>query len=445
MEIFVKLNDTLNEIVWGMPMIIFLLGTGILLCFTSGFVVYKKLPFILKNTFMKIFYKDKNSPGNITSFQAVSTALAATVGTGNIVGVTLAITSGGPGAVFWMWISALIGMTTKFAEVTMAIATREVNKKGEYVGGPMYYMKNGLHMPRLAKVFALLGGLAVFGIGCMVQSNSISEAVYANLHVEPWLIGIVTAFLTGIVLIGGIKRIGQVAERIVPFMALLYIIGGSVIIAINYKEVAGAFAMIFKDAFTGTAAISGFAGSTVAMALRSGVTRGIFTNEAGMGSASIAHSAACVDHPVRQGMWGTFEVFVDTILVCTITALVIITSGLWKVPGLEGAALTSIAFERAIRGSGVIVTISLTLFAFATMIGWSYYGEKCLEFIFGSAIITPYRMIFILLIVVGAVYEAQIVWKIADTLNGLMAIPNLIALICLLRPFSKLVKEFFGN
>lgn len=444
MNKFMEINEFINKIVWGIPMILFLLGTGIILCFASGFVIYRKFPYIMKNTFFKVFCKEKNASGGITPFQAVSTALAATVGTGNIVGVSLAIVSGGPGAVFWMWISALIGMTTKFAEVTLAVATREINNKGEYVGGPMYYMKNALHMPGLAKMFALSGGLAVFGIGCMVQSNSISTAIYENFHVDPRITGVITAFLAGIVLIGGIKRIGQFAEKIVPLMSILYLTGCIIIIGIHFKEIPEAFGMIFRDAFTGTAAIGGFAGSTVSMAIKSGITRGIFTNEAGMGSASIAHAAANVEHPIIQGMWGTFEVFVDTILVCTVTALVILTSGLWKITCLNGAALTSIAFNQTIIGSGIIVTISLALFAFATMIGWSYYGEKCLEYIFGSSVIIPYRILFIILIGVGSVYEAQMVWKVADTLNGFMAIPNLIALLCLVRPFRKLVKDFKG-
>lgn len=446
LETLLKINNIINEFIWGPPVLILLLGTGLFLAIRTKFIIYRRFGFIGKNTFGKIFDKKEASEGSVTPFQAVSTALGGTVGTGNIAGVATAISLGGPGAVFWMWLAAIIGMTTKFAEITLAVATREKNEKGEWAGGPMYYIKNGLKIPWLSKIFSFLGCLAPLGVGAMVQSNSISDALNASFYIPTWITGIVIGILAFIVIVGGIKRIGQFAEKVVPFMAVVYIIGGIIILIIERNQISVALRAIFTDAFTGTAATGGFAGSTVAMAIRWGVARGIFTNEAGLGTAPIAHSASDIDHPVRQGIWGAFEVFMDTILVCSITALVILTSGLWTDPELKGASLTTAAFNSAFAGGGYIIAVGIALFAFTTLIGWSYYGEKCFEFFVGSNKLTiPYRILYIVLSFIGSIGGLSMVWGIADTLNGLMAIPNLIGILGLSGVVVKLTKDFFKD
>jgi AGCS family alanine or glycine:cation symporter len=445
METVIKVNSFLNKIVWGIPTQILLLGVGILLMITSGFVVFRKAKYIWANTFGKIFEKVKADEGYLTPFQAVSTALAATVGTGNIAGVALAISTGGPGALFWIWVAAIIGMSTKFAEVTLASATATHNSKGQRVGGPMYYIERGLGFKGLAKAFALFGGLACFGIGCMTQSNSISSTLKSTFNINTTVSGIIIVILLSFVLIGGVKRIGNVAEKIVPFMALFYIVGGLVVIIIERKALPGALGLVFKSAFTSQAAMGGFAGASVGLAMRSGFSRGIFTNEAGLGSAPIAHAASQIDHPVRQGMWAVFEVFMDTLVVCTITGLVVIISGLWTSGEVEGAEMTIKAFETGFKGARYIVTIGLTLFAFTTILGWSYYGEKCNEYLFGREIGIPFRVLYIIMAFVGSIGGLQAIWSITDTLNGMMAIPNLIGLVFLYKPFKNLVKDFFKD
>lgn len=446
MDAISNLLGKMSGWLWGIPLIVLVIGSGIILTFVTGFIVYRRFGFIMQNTFAKMFDKTAAEEGGITPFQAVATALAATVGTGNVVGVATAITMGGPGAVFWMWLAAILGMTTKFAEVTLAVAYRERNDKGEFSGGPMYYIKNGLGANWLGKIFALFGALAAFGIGCMVQSNSVATAVETQFNVPTWVTGVALAVLAGIVLIGGIKRIGQVTEKIVPFMAGVYILGALVILAMNASAIPGAFVSIFRDAFTGTAAVGGFAGAAVGGAIRYGVARGVFTNEAGLGSAPIAHAAATTDHPVRQGIWGSFEVFVDTILVCSMTALVLISSGLWTDASLAGANLTIAAFDQSLPYGSMIVTLALILFPFTTIIGWCYYGEKCAEYLVNSSkIITPYRLLFIGLVYVGAIGGLEIVWVLADVLNALMAVPNLIAVIALSGVVAKLSKQFFAD
>lgn len=446
MDAISNLLGKMSGWLWGIPLIVLVIGSGIILTFVTGFIVYRRFGFIMQNTFAKMFDKTAAEEGGITPFQAVATALAATVGTGNVVGVATAITMGGPGAVFWMWLAAILGMTTKFAEVTLAVAYRERNDKGEFSGGPMYYIKNGLGANWLGKIFALFGALAAFGIGCMVQSNSVATAVETQFNVPTWVTGVAVAVLAGIVLIGGIKRIGQVTEKIVPFMAGVYILGAIVILVMNASAIPGAFVSIFRDAFTGTAAVGGFAGATIGGAIRYGVARGVFTNEAGLGSAPIAHAAATTDHPVRQGIWGSFEVFVDTILVCSMTALVLISSGLWTDATLAGANLTIAAFDQSLPYGSMIVTLALILFPFTTIIGWCYYGEKCAEYLVNSSkIITPYRLLFIGLVYVGAIGGLEIVWVLADVLNALMAVPNLIAVIALSGVVAKLSKQFFAD
>ncbi|WP_317316201.1 alanine/glycine:cation symporter family protein [Peptostreptococcus russellii] len=414
MTTVLAINKMIGDVVWGPPMLILLLGTGILLSCLTGFIVIRKFVYIMRNTLMKMFKKSGHGEGEVSVFQAVSTALAATVGTGNIAGVALAIAIGGPGAVFWMWLSAIFGMTTKFSEAILAITYRKKNQDGSFSGGPMYYIARGLGYRWLAGLFATFAMIASFGIGCMTQSNSIADALKSSFNVNPIIVGVVLAVLSGIVILGGIQRIGQVTEKLVPFMALFYIVGALAIILINIKDIPNAFSMIFSTAFTGQAATGGFAGSTMMMALRNGVSRGVF------------------------------EVFMDTIVICTMTALVVLVSGVWD-SGLQGAALTSAAFDEGFRGGKYIVSIGLTLFAFSTILGWSYYGEKCAEYILGKKFITPYRLVYICLVFVGAIGGLQSIWAISDTLNGLMAIPNLIGLVLLSGVVVIMVKDFFKD
>ncbi|KAF5054627.1 alanine/glycine:cation symporter family protein [Sedimentibacter saalensis] len=444
METIMNINNTINGIVWGPPILVLIVGAGLFLSAKTGFFSIFKLGYILKNTLLKMFSKENKGEGEVTAFQAVATALAATVGTGNIAGVATAIAAGGPGAVFWMWLAAILGMTTKFAEVVLAVNFREKTEDGRFVGGPMYYITNGLGWKWLAVLFALFGAFAAFGIGNMVQSNSVAAALQSSFNLNPWVTGIVLAVVTALVIIGGIKRIGAFTEKLVPFMAAIYILGGLAIIVINAAKIPAAFALIFSSAFTGKAAVGGFAGATISQAIRFGIARGVFTNEAGLGSAPIAHAAATTDHPVRQGLWGVFEVFADTLVICSITALAIVTSGVWE-SGATGAALTTSAFEQAIPGGGYIVSIGIVLFAFSTIVGWEYYGERCAEYLFGPKANMIYRIIWIPFVLVGAIGGLEFVWSLADTLNGLMAIPNLIGVLALSGTVFKLTKEFFAK
>ncbi len=444
MDFILSLNSTVNSFVWGPPMLLLLVGTGVYLTIRTNFFSILKLGYVLKNTLLKIFSKDQAGEGEITPFQAVATALAATVGTGNIAGVATAIALGGPGAIFWMWVSAIFGMTTKFGEVVLSINYREKTPDGRFVGGPMYYISNGLNMKWLATIFAVFGAIAAFGIGNMVQSNSVAASLQESFNVPPLVTGLVLAVFTALVILGGIKRIGRVTERLVPTMAAIYILGAIFIIVVNAAQIPDAFGLIFTNAFTGTAAIGGFAGSTLGMAVRFGVARGVFSNEAGLGSAPIAHAASTTDHPVRQGLWGVFEVFMDTIVICSLTAIAILVSGLWDT-GSTGAALTTQAFDEAIIGGGYIVSIGIMLFAFSTILGWSYYGERCAEYLFGEKAIVPYRVVWIPFVVIGAIGGLEFIWALADTMNGLMAIPNLIGVLMLSGTIIKLTKEFFAK
>ncbi len=381
--------------------------------------------------------------GDISPFQALTTALAATIGTGNIAGVATAITLGGPGAVFWMWVSAFFGMMTKYAEVVLAVHFRQTRKDGSVVGGPMYFLEYGLNQKLLAVLFAVFGSLAAFGIGNMVQANSVADAVREAFAVPPLITGIVLAVGTGAVILGGIRRVAAITEKLVPLMAGFYMIGALIIVLTSISQVPAAFSSIIGNAFTGRAAVGGFAGAGVLQAVRFGVARGIFTNEAGLGSASIAHAAARTDHPARQGLWGIFEVFFDTHVVCTLTALVIMVTGVW-LEDLEGAALTTAAFNVGLPGpGGYIVAVGLVFFSFSTLVAWSFYGEKCFEYLAGNRWAVLYRLIWIPLIPIGAVGGLRAVWALADTLNGLMAIPNLIGLWGLSGIIIKLTREFF--
>jgi alanine or glycine:cation symporter, AGCS family len=437
-------NSWLNGYVWGWPMIVLLLGTGVLLTVLTGAVQFRYLGFALVEVLGKLRQKKSDEPGSVSPFQAVATALASTVGVGNIAGVATAISIGGPGALFWLWVSGLLGMCTKFAEIVVALHYREVDSTGTMRGGAMYTLKNGLGLPWLGTVFAGLVAVAAFGIGNMVQANSVADSLRASFGITPAVTGIVLAIVTAVVILGGIRRIGEVTEILVPFMALLYIGGGIVILLRFAGAVPGAIALVFESAFSGAAATGGFAGATVMMALRYGVARGLFSNEAGLGSAPMVHAAARTDHPVRQGLYGIFEVFVDTLLVCTVTGLTILATGVWS-SGATGAALAGEAFSVGLPGAAgnIVVTTSLVLFAFSTLIGWSYYGETGVVYLFGAGAAAPYRVLWLVFIYLGATGSLHLVWDIADTLNGLMAIPNLVSVLVSIPILMKLKREFF--
>lgn len=445
MDFLLEVNSFINSIVWSWPMLVLIVGSGVYFTFMTNFTPITKLGYVMKETLMKMFSKETKGEGEVSAFEAVSTALAATVGTGNIAGVATAITVGGPGAVFWMWIAAIFGMATKYAEVVLSIQYREKTDDGHFVGGPMYYIHKGTNQKWLAWIFALFGALATFGIGNMTQSNSVADVMNSTFNIDPLITGIVMAVFVGLVTIGGIKTIGKVTSILVPFMAAGYILGGIIIIILNIDLLPDALSTIVTTAFTGQAAVGGFAGSTIALALQYGVARGVFTNEAGMGSAPIAHAAATTDHPVRQGLWGIFEVFADTLVIATITGLIITMSGIWE-SGEGGASLTSEAFNQGLPMFGEhIVTFGLLFFAFSTVLGWSYYGEKCIEYLASSKAILPYRLIFMVMVVVGSIGGLTEIWDIADTLNGLMIIPNLIGILWLSPVVVRLTKEYFGK
>lgn len=450
-------NTTLNNIVWGVPAMICVLGVGIYLTSRSGFVQFRKLGYAIKIVFGKIFTKKSAAEGATTPFQSLCTALAATVGTGNIAGVAGAIAIGGPGAVFWMWLAALFGMCTKFAEVTLAVHFREKNAKGDWVGGPMYYIKNGLSQKWqfLAYLFSGFGVLTVFGTGNATQVNTITTAIDTALEqyniidkgsvgTANLIIGIVIAALVMIIMIGGIKRIGSVTELLVPFMALAYIGLAVGVMVINYKNIPAVFGMIFKGAFS-PASVTGGAVGTVFMSVKRGVSRGIFSNEAGLGTGSIAHASADTNEPVKQGMYGIFEVFVDTIVICTLTAMVILCSGIDIEYGkAAGAELTINGFITTYGGwVSVLTALAMVCFAFSTVLGWGLYGSRCVEYIFGTKSLKVFTILYALFPIVGATADLSLIWGVADTFNGLMAIPNLIAVFLLSGVFIRLMKDYF--
>ena len=453
MDAILNVISWLNDrIVWGMPMVILMIGTGIFLTVLTRGSMFTRFNVMMRYTAKTLFRKvDKAQmdEGAITPFQAVCTALAATVGTGNIVGVAVAIATGGPGAIFWLWVSALIGMVIKYCEVSLSMAYRTTNEKGEIVGGPMYYIDKGMGMKWLALLFAFFGAMASFGIGASVQANALAGGLNATFGLDLRIIGVAVAIMGALIFIGGIKRIANVTEFLVPFMSILYIGGSLVALAVNVKEIPAAFALIFRDTFTGSAAMGGFAGATVMYACRIGMARGVFTHEAGMGSAPIAHASAHNDHPARQGLWGAMEVFFDSIVMCTITALVILTSGLWTDAAYvnDGRGMSATAFENAFPYGQYIVTVGLVLFAFATIVAWYYYGEKCVEYLFkgSKAALRIYQVLYTAMVYVGCVASLDAVWEFADLFNGLMAIPNLIALIVLSGTVKKLNDDFFAN
>lgn len=454
-----SINSTVNAFVWGVPAMACILGVGIYLSCRTGFVQFRKFGYAIKHTIGEMFNKNAAQEGSMTPYQAVCTALAATVGTGNIAGVAGAIAIGGPGAVFWMWISALLGMCTKFSEVTLAVHFREKNEKGDYVGGPMYFIKNGLgkNWMWLAYIFSALGALTVFGTGCTTQVNtivaSIDEALFnynvvdqAGFGKVNLVIGIIIAILVAVILLGGVKRIGAVTEKLVPIMALLYIILGLGVVILNASAVPGVFKSIFEGAFNPASFTGGVVGSMF-MAMRKGVSRGIFSNEAGLGTGSIAHATADTDHPVRQGLFGIFEVFADTIVICTLTALVVLCSGVPVNYGEAAGAELTIAGFTSTYGSWVSIftAVAMCCFAFSTVLGWGLYGTRCVEFIFGTKATKAFLVLFSMAAVLGATIKLEIIWNVADTLNGLMAIPNLIAVFLLAPVVIKLSKEFFST
>ncbi|EPC04337.1 sodium:alanine symporter [Litchfieldella anticariensis FP35 = DSM 16096] len=448
METLNSVFSAINSVVWGPLMLILLLGVGLYLQLGLKLMPIRKLGMGFKLMFQgRVSAKDDEKEGEISPFNALMTALSATIGTGNIAGVATAIALGGPGAVFWMWITALVGMATKFAEAVLAVRYREVDDLGNHVGGPMFYIRNGLgkKWAWLGGAFAFFGAVAAFGIGNTVQSNSVADALDASFGMPHWLTGVVIMVLAGAVILGGIKRIAKVAGKLVPIMGIAYVIAGLAVLIVNASQIGSAFSMIFYYAFNPHAAVGGFAGAAVMAAIRFGVARGIFSNEAGLGSAPIAHAAAQTKNPVRQGLIAMLGTFIDTIIVCSITALVILTSTVWET-GEEGASLTAMSFEAALPGVGNhIVSIALAVFAFTTILGWSFYGEKCFEYLFGVRSITLYRVLFVLAIPVGALAQLGLIWLMADTFNAMMAIPNLIALALLSPMVFKLTKDFFDG
>jgi AGCS family alanine or glycine:cation symporter len=425
-------------------MIALLMGTGVLLLFVTGGVQFRHLGTALGEVLGKL--RDRTAgAGNVTPFQAVATALASTVGVGNIAGVATAITIGGPGALFWLWVSGLLGMGTKYAEIVIAMHYRQRDATGVMRGGAMYTLKaRGLGW--LGAIFALLTSLAAFGIGNMVQANSVAQSLNTTFGVSTSVVGIALVVVSGAVILGGIKRIAGFAEILVPFMAVLYLTGAIVLLVMHADRVPGAFGAVFEGAFKGSAAAGGFTGATIMMAMRYGIARGLFSNEAGLGSAPMVHAAAETDHPVRQALYGIFEVFVDTILICTVTGLVVLVSGNWQ-GGTTGAALSAQAFSSGLPGTwgGIIVTTGLLLFAFSTLIGWSIYGETGAVYLFGSRAALPYRLLWLVFIYLGAVGSLQLVWSVSDTLNGLMAIPNLVSVLISLPLLRRLHQEFFAS
>jgi len=434
----------LNGIVWGPPMLVLILGTGLFLMIGLRFMPILKLAYGSQMLWRGRETKDEQQ-GDISAFNALMTSLSATIGTGNIAGVATAIFLGGPGALFWMWITALVGMATKYAEAVLAVHYREVDENGQKVGGPMYYIKNGLGSSYtwLATTFALFGALAGFGIGNTVQANSVADALSSKFAIDVQVTGWVMAVLVGLVLVGGIKRIASVAGKLVPVMAISYVIAAVIILALHADQIPAAFNLILHHAFSPAAATGGFAGAAVWAAIRFGVARGIFSNEAGLGSAPIAHASAMTNNPVRQGTIAMMGTFIDTIIICSLTGFVIIVSGVWT-SGENGASLSALAFESTLPGmGGYIVTIGLSIFAFTTLLGWSVYSEKCVSYLFGVKAVLPFRLLWILAIPYGATRDLNFIWLVADTLNALMALPNLIALLLLSPMVFSLTRNYF--
>ncbi|BAI60809.1 putative sodium:amino acid symporter [Methanocella paludicola SANAE] len=461
LEIFQSVISTVNGFVWGIPMLVLLVGTGLLLTIRLKGIQFRELPLAFSRVMHSIkTRKSGDQEGDIPAFHALCTALSATVGTGNIAGVATAIVMGGPGALFWMWMTALVGMVTKYSEAVLSVKYRQKNPDGSMSGGPMYYIEKGLKMKWLAVLFALCGTVAAFGIGSMTQANSVTLAitsqldvggsivlpVFGEISVLSLVIGAILVAITALVTFGGIKRIGEVASILVPFMAISYIIGGLLVLAINYARIPDALVMVFNYAFTPYAAVGGVAGYAVAQAVRYGMARGVFSNEAGLGSAPIAYAAAKTNSPVNQGLIAITEVFLDTLVICSITGLVVLTSGLWDDGVYNSTSLTIAAFTNSLGLPGLImVVISAVLFGYSTILGWAYYGEQCFHYLFGNRMKNLYKVLFLCAVLFGSVTKVSLVWDISDTFNGMMAIPNLVALVALSGVVVAETKQYFDE
>ena len=441
MSVFEQTIDAINGLVWGPIMLTLLLGTGIFLTIGLRGMTITRIPYAFKQLLKG---RKASGEGEISPFNALMTALSSTVGTGNIAGVATAIGIGGPGALFWMWCTALVGMATKYAEAVLAVNYRETDAAGKKVGGPMYYIKNGLskRWKPLAFLFALFGALAGFGLANTVQSNTVSQVLFNNFQIPTVASGLVMALLVALVLLGGIQRIAQVAGKLVPLMTVIYLVSTLLILLMNLTEIPAALVFIVDSAFNGTAATGGFAGATVMLALRMGVSRGIFSNESGLGSAPIAHAAAATNSPVRQGTIAMLGTFIDTLIICTMTGLVLIVTDVWN-SDLQGAAMTLQVFDSSLPFGGDILSLCIALFAFTTMLGWSYYGERCAQFLLGPKVVLPFRVLWVVGIFLGTQMSLGLVWKMSDALNGMMAIPNLIALLLLSPVVFKLTRQYY--
>ncbi|HEL9648093.1 TPA: sodium:alanine symporter family protein [Streptococcus suis] len=440
-----ELFKAINNLVWGPPLLLLLVGTGVYFTLRLGVFQIGKLP----TAFRLIFSSDQSGQGDVSSFAALCTALAATVGTGNIVGVATAITTGGPGALFWMWVAAFFGMATKYAEGFLAIKYRTKDANGQAAGGPMHYITLGMGQKwkPLAIFFAISGVLvALLGMGTFSQVNSIASSMSASFGLAPQLVSIVTAISIAFFIFGGIEKISDVSTKIVPFMAILYILASLIVLVVHWNELLPTLGLVLKSAFSPAAAVGGFVGATVKEAIQRGIARGVFSNESGLGSAPIAAAAAKSDNPVEQGLISMTGTFIDTLIICTLTGLTILVTGQWSVEGLEGAPLTQAAFATVFGNTGSIaLTISLVLFAFTTILGWSYYGERCIEFLFGTKSILPYRLVFVTMVALGGFLKLDLIWTIADIVNGLMALPNLIALLALSPVIIKETRQYFAK
>ena len=442
MEI-IKLNAKLGDFLWGYPMIIVLIFGGIVLNYRSNFWVFKNFSYIFKNTFGRLVKDSKSDENSISPFEAVSTALAGTIGAGNIVGVATAIGFGGAGAIFWMWIASFICMTTKMVEVTMAVATRVSDDDGKYIGGPMYYIEKGTGSKILAKIFSFFAFIAIIGTGALVQSNSISESLNAMTGLNLHFGGILIVIFMLLVLVGGIKRIGAFASKIVPIMSVFYIVACILILILQIENLIPAFKEIIIGAFNPKAFTGGATGSGILISIRWGLARGIFSNEAGLGTAPMAHATSHTDHPIRQGMWGAIEVFISSMIICTMTALVIITSGMYENKGLEGAALTAASFSKSLFIGKYVVSLALILFAFTTAVSWCYYGQRCVKYLTGSSKLSDlFKYIYIIFCYLGSIGGLKFAWSVADTANALMVVPNILALIIMSKTYRKILNDF---
>lgn len=439
-----QIIESFNDFLWGLPLILGIMGTGIYISIRLGGIQFRKLGFALRNTLGKVFDQNDEADGDISPFSALATALAATVGTGNIVGVSLAIIMGGPGAIFWMWVAAIFGMATKFAEVTLALAYRE-KRGGSFVGGPMYYIEKGLKNKNLAKLFALFASVAVFGIGNSTQSNAIAGVLRDSFGVNTIVTGFVLSGLAAIVVVGGLATISKVTEKLVPFMSFFYILGSVWIIVINRANLIPAIESIFVGAFAPMSVAGGVVGLSIKQVMSAGVARGVFTNEAGLGSSPMAHASASTDHPIRQGLWGMTEVFVDTMVICSLTALVILTTGVDRSVGVDARTLVANAFSSTSSIGGLILSLGISLFAFSTILGWAYYGELAISYLLGDGVKKYYRIIYVIFVFVGANMDLGLAWTFSNILNGLMALPNLYALIKLAPVLTRLEKDFFKD